>query len=136
MISDQDIHDALGQVVQTLGYRLHFEGDQSLPKRPYLALQLVPASVRDRSLKGTSPAHRGFLQVSVCVAGGAGPMIGASARRIAEEVMALFEPDPATGRQKYQIPGGEVTAARAVAKAGYHDGTGHRVPVQIPYRAN
>lgn len=129
------ISNALGQQLEAanLGHKIVWE-NQKLPSaqaRPYLVFEYVPASRRDRSLKGGSPITRGFVQITVVSKRN---KFATVAKQIAESVAAVFDrSDPA----KAIITSGglKITLGDTFVAKGFPDDLSWRTPVRINFTA-
>jgi hypothetical protein len=130
-MSETHISDAIcGRITDQLpGYTVIWENRDSIPARPYIALEVVRLAPRDRTVSATKTEFAGFLQASVVAELDqfANPSL-----EMAEEIAGLFP----TGQS---IPAGDVTITIMKPphiQQGYRDGPDWRTPVKIDYEAS
>lgn len=129
-MTEAEISNALcRRLVEALPLRtIVLENRDSIPARPYVAVELVRVSKTDATLNGAQAIHRGFLQATVVskVDAFANDALG-----IAEEVAGVF---PYT--QRITAGTGQIVIWKPPqVEQAFRDGPDWRTPVRVDYEA-
>ena len=129
-MTEEDISNALCQTIVDAmpDTRFVLENRDSLPDRPFIALEVVRVSKTDDTLGGGFVRARGFVQATVVTKT---DTFATEALRLADCVEASL---PYGAR--LTITGGDITIAKQpFTGQGFRDGLDWRVPVRIDYEA-